>query len=107
MKLRWLALAGAAVIVLGAPKVDSHADGKRWWSHIVFLADDKLEGRNTGSDGHRKAAVYVAGDSRRSGLKPRGRLRLYAAGQFHSRKIVEEQSSSRWCATAHGAAGLG
>jgi hypothetical protein len=44
-----------------APKVDSHADGKRWWSHR-FLADDKMEGRNTGGGGYRKAAVYVAGE---------------------------------------------
>ena len=93
MKLRWLALAGAAVIVLGAPGVDSHADGKRWWSHIVFLADDKLEGRNTGSEGYRKAATYVAGEFERSGLKPAGVSGYMQPVKFHSRKIVEEQSS--------------
>ena len=26
----------------------------------LFLADDRLEGRDTGSEGHRKAAEYVA-----------------------------------------------
>src|SRR5882672_7328157 len=31
-------------------------DAKRWWSHVLFLADDKLEGRETGSEGHRRAA---------------------------------------------------
>src|SRR5258706_12824746 len=93
MKLRWLALAGVAVIVLGAPGVYSHADGKRWWSHIVFLADDKLEGRNTGSEGYRKAATYVAGEFERSGLKPAGVSGYMQPVKFHSRKIVEEQSS--------------
>ena len=37
---------------------------KRWWSHVAVLADDKLEGRNTGSPGHRKAAEYVAAELR-------------------------------------------
>ena len=35
-------------------------DGERWWSHVAVLADDALEGRDTGSPGHRKAAEYVA-----------------------------------------------
>ena len=26
-------------------------DGQRWWSHVAVLADDKLEGRNTGTRG--------------------------------------------------------
>lgn len=37
-------------------------DGERWWSHVAVLADDKLEGRNTGSLGHLKAAEYVAAE---------------------------------------------
>ena len=51
-----------AVLVLGqrqAPAGDA-SDGQRWWSHVLVLADDKLEGRDTGSEGHRKAAEYVA-----------------------------------------------
>ena len=39
-------------------------DGARWWSYVEFLASDKLEGRNTGSEGHRKAAEYVASQLR-------------------------------------------
>jgi hypothetical protein len=26
----------------------THFDGKSWWAHVKFLADDSLEGRNTG-----------------------------------------------------------
>lgn len=37
-------------------------DGERWWSHVTILADDKLEGRDTGSAGHLKAAEYLARD---------------------------------------------
>ena len=32
-----------------------HFDGTSWWSHVKFLADDSLEGRDTGSEGLRKA----------------------------------------------------
>jgi hypothetical protein len=43
-KLRWIAAAGFAAVLFGN---DVPSDAKRWWSHILYLADDKLEGRNT------------------------------------------------------------
>src|SRR5262249_46540200 len=62
---------GAVLILAAALGGATHApEAKRWWSHVLFLADDKLEGRETGSEGHRKAAEYVAGEFERSGLKP-------------------------------------
>ena len=42
------------------------------WSHVAFLADDALQGRETGSPGHRKAAGYVAGEFERLGLEAAG-----------------------------------
>jgi len=47
-------------------------DGARWWSYVQFLASDDLQGRNTGSEGHRKAAEFVAAQFERAGLKPAG-----------------------------------
>ena len=44
-------------------------DGQRWWSHVAVLADDNLEGRNSGSAGHRKAAEYVAAQFARAGAR--------------------------------------
>ena len=35
--------------------------GKAWWAHIQYLADDKLEGRGTGTKGFATAAAYVTG----------------------------------------------
>ena len=35
----------------------THFDGKTWWEHVKFLADDSLEGRDTGSEGIKKAQV--------------------------------------------------
>jgi len=61
-------------IVVTALGICAHAadtpDGRRWWSHVAFLADDALEGRETGSPGHRKAAEYVAREFEKLGLQP-------------------------------------
>ena len=85
----WPALAVMACLLHGA---DPTADGKRWWSHILYLADDKMEGRLTGSEGYRKAAVYVAGEFERSGLKAGGTSGYFQPVKFKSREIVEEGS---------------
>jgi len=67
-------------------------DGKRWWTHVQFLADDKLEGRNTGSEGHRKAAQYVAEQFERAGLKPARKIYLQAV-PFQVQQIDESKCS--------------
>src|ERR1017187_5490984 len=82
-----LAAAMAAALLASAP------DGRRWWSHVQYLADDKLEGRNTGSAGHRQAAAYVAGEFERAGLKPAGVEGYLQPVRFHARRLVEDQSS--------------
>ena len=68
-------------------------DGSRWWSHVAFLADDRLEGRDTGSAGHRKAADYVAGEFARAGLRPAGTAGFLQPVKFQSRAIDEAHSS--------------
>jgi hypothetical protein len=67
--------------------------GQRWWSHVLALADDKLEGRNTGSEGHRKAAAYVAGEFERAGLKPAGTEGYLQPVRLVSREVDEAHSS--------------
>ena len=64
----------------------------RWWTHVKTLADDTFEGRQTGSDGYRKAAAYVAEQFERAGLKPAGTKGYFQAVQFTRRRIVEAQS---------------
>lgn len=50
--VRPAALAASAVIMMSAATAaDYEADGKIWWAHIQYLADDKLEGRDTGTEG--------------------------------------------------------
>ncbi len=68
-------------------------DGERWWSHVKFLADDKLEGRNTGSEGHRIAANYVAAQFERAGLQPAGTQGYIQPVKFETRQIDESGSA--------------
>ncbi|MEK6288062.1 MAG: M20/M25/M40 family metallo-hydrolase [Acidobacteriota bacterium] len=65
----------------------------RWLSHIQYLASDELAGRETGSEGHRRAAQYIAAAFKRAGLKPGGTQGYFQPVKFISRKIIEEQSS--------------
>ncbi|MGH9309562.1 MAG: M28 family metallopeptidase [Vicinamibacterales bacterium] len=71
------------------PAGDEHA---RWWSHVKTLADDALEGRQTGSEGYRKAAAYVVEQFERARLKPAGSTGYLQTVQFSRRRILEEQS---------------
>jgi Peptidase family M28 len=71
-----------------------HFDGNSWWAHVSFLADDKLEGRETGSEGLRKTEAYVVDNLEKSGLEPAGVNGFYQPMKFVSREIVERDSSA-------------
>ena len=63
-----LALAGNGLAQPPAPAFSAD----RFRAHVAFLADDLLEGRDTGSRGHAIAAAYVASQFMALGLKPGG-----------------------------------
>lgn len=52
-----------------APLSEPKADPLKIESHLRFLADDLLEGRDTGSRGHEIASLYIAEQFRALGLK--------------------------------------
>ena len=83
-----------AVVLASLAGALTHAAGpaERWWAHVRFLADDALEGRDTGSPGHRTAAEYVAQGYRAAGLEPGGTGGYFQPIAFESRQFVEEQS---------------
>jgi len=81
------------LVALAAVLLATVPDGRRWWSHVQFLADDKLEGRGTGTPGYRKAAAYVAGEFERAGLKPAGVDGYMQTVHFHTRVLNQNQSS--------------
>jgi len=80
-------------LALFGASIDYEAEGKLWWAHIQFLADDKLEGRNTGSAGYRQAVDYVAAAFERFGLKPMGTSGYAQSVQFETRQLIEGESS--------------
>jgi hypothetical protein len=80
-------LAASVLVAAGAP------DGARWWSHVEFLASDQLQGRNTGSEGHRKAAGYVAAQFEKDGLKPAGEQGYIQPVKFSTLQLDESRSS--------------
>jgi Zn-dependent M28 family amino/carboxypeptidase len=69
------------------------ADVKRWWSHVEALSNDSMEGRNTGSPAHKRAADYVAAQFQKAGLEPAGAGGFIQPVKFKTRRIVEAQSN--------------
>jgi Zn-dependent M28 family amino/carboxypeptidase len=67
-------------------------DQTRWWNHVKVLADDAMEGRQTGTDGYRKAAAYVETQFAQAGLEPAGTRGFRQAVAFSQRRIVEDTS---------------
>jgi len=85
---------GAAAGLLAASVPASvHFNGTTWWNHVKVLADDGMEGRETGSAGLRKAEAYVVGELTKAGLQPAGSDGFYQAVRFVQRVIDEKASS--------------
>jgi len=77
MRIFTLAVILSLVAACSAQKAPAPPAGptftpERFRAHVAFLADDLLEGRDTGSRGHEIAARYVATEFDSYGLKPGG-----------------------------------
>ena len=68
-------------------------DGQSWWNYVKVLADDNMEGRETGSAGYDKAAAYIVEQAKADGLQPAGVNGFYQPVKFRSKQIDESQSS--------------
>ena len=64
--LLFLAMSGASAAESVAPDFSPEA----FRAHVAYLADDRLEGRETGTRGHELAARYVSGQFELLGLEP-------------------------------------
>jgi Peptidase family M28 len=93
IRLLPLSLASLFTLVGAAQAPNLASEGKAWWAHVQFLADDKLEGRNVNTPGYEKAVEYVEGQFRAIGLKPAGTQGFRQPVGFDSRRLVPEQSS--------------
>ncbi len=88
-----MVFAASASLMAQNTKPAASSDGKSWWEHVKVLADDNMEGRDTGSPGHKRAAAYVADQMKKAGLKPAGTDGYFQPIKFVTRKIDESQSS--------------
>jgi hypothetical protein len=80
--------------------VQPKASAKAIEAHMMFLGDDSLEGRDTGSRGHQIASNYIATQLAALGLEPAGEQ-----GYFQSvpmRKALLVQSSAKMSLTKAG-----
>lgn len=83
----------AAIVTAQQPSANSHFDGQSWWSHVKYLADDSLEGRDTGSEGLRKAEAYAVEQFKKAGLEPAGSKGFYQPVHFNEYQVDESKSS--------------
>jgi hypothetical protein len=94
MRLKTLTFSLAMLIAISAAaQTAPHFDGQAWWNHIKVLADDKLEGRDTGSRGEREAQAYAVEQLKSAGAEPAGTNGYYQPVKFVSRQIVEKDCS--------------
>lgn len=116
MKNIQLALLAFSVLIMGCKNTtiespDTHAlaplkilaDKARIEAHVKFLADDLLEGRDSGSRGHEIAANYLASHFAQYGLAPAGENgTFFQAVPFRKATLV--QSSPKLTLTVNGKA---
>jgi Zn-dependent M28 family amino/carboxypeptidase len=94
-KVLWFfAVACLSAFTFAQTATTSVFDGKSWWEHVKFLADDKLEGRDTGSEGLRQAEAYVVEQLKQYGVEPAGKDGYYQRVKFVSRQLVEKDCSA-------------
>ena len=61
-------------------------------SHIGYLADDKLEGRRTGTNGEKLAMEYISTQFQQAGLLPKGTSGYYQSFEVNEGKQIDPSS---------------
>src|SRR6267143_280474 len=82
-----------ALAALASAQTSPNFDGHTWWDYIKVIADDKMEGRDTGSRGERAAEEYAVEQLKKAGLEPAGTNGFYQPVRFVSRQIDEKACS--------------
>ena len=90
MKLHRIALFCVGLALFATQPNDAT---KRWWAHVVALANDGMEGRDTGSEGYRKAERYVIAQFEKAGLKPAGEKGYAQPVTLHEIRFQAGESS--------------
>ncbi|CAN5272805.1 M20/M25/M40 family metallo-hydrolase [soil metagenome] len=92
-----LALSLAAGAASAAQPTFKDADTRAWWAITSHLSSDAMEGRDTGSPGHVRAARWVAERFAAAGLKPAGTAGYLQPIALHEVKVeLEGTAISVW-----------
>jgi Zn-dependent M28 family amino/carboxypeptidase len=76
-----------------APQEHLSPAATQWWADISALADDRMEGRLTGSSGYLRAADYVISRFRSEGLQPAG-VDGYLQPVAFEQQVVDQAAST-------------
>ena len=87
-------ISGLAMSLHAQQPTQKHFDGQTWWNHVKVLADDNMEGRETGSAGLRKAEAYIVEQLTKAGLEAAGTQGFYQPVEIIERRIDERSSSA-------------
>ena len=91
--MRLLPVFALMIATAAAAQTAPHFDGNEWWDTVKFLADDRLEGRETGSKGERLAQEFIVRKLQEIGAEPAGSNGFYQPVKLRSRQIDEHNSS--------------
>ena len=76
----------------------------QWWAHISAIADDRNEGRQTGSAGYLRAAGYVVSRFKAEGLRPAGEHGGFMQSVAFEEQVIDHSGSSASLVDAGGTA---
>lgn len=96
-------LAGSAAQARPRPAI-ADADTRAWWALTGELSSDAMDGRDTGSAGHARAAALVAARFAAAGLKPAGTQGFLQPVPVHEVKV--DAVGTRFSVVGDGAAAL-
>ena len=86
-------LAACSTVPPPAPILTQQQRADRWWTDVATLADDRMEGRQTGTPGYNRAAAYVIGRLTEIGLQPAGTAGFLQPVAFEEQFVDHARSS--------------
>jgi hypothetical protein len=89
------------LVLACAAQAAEHFDGATWWTTVKVLADDRFEGRDTGSSGERQAQAYIVRQLQILGVEPAGIAGYYQPVKLRTLEIQEASSSLALVTNGH------
>ncbi len=76
-------------MVVDAEQKSNETLTKSLQAHVQYLADDKLEGRRTGTEGEKVAMQYIINQYQQAGLEPKGNNGFIQAFTINEGKQID------------------